>query len=573
MFKGKIDIVDMEVVVNPAVCQEEGEERRFEVLSPEGSFVVYTDSESERDAWVSAIRAAKAQLLVALNITHPHSTLTSSASTNHIRRTLQALPFPPEDERLKGSKIREKGKLLRSSASAGSLLTSPSLSSSGKGLEEGGAKVKRENRGKVEHWVPAIWIPDGKAEACMRCGRGFGWKRRRHHCRLCGRCVCAGCSGRVFFISDPNEKKDAAKPARSCDACYETVFPVLESPEESDYFNSDPTPAPPPLVPSTPGLPPGSSSFASLHPNVRGFRPEQDSPKEGEEKGSYNTSTINFLTNFPAWLSMPSLPAAMSSGPQALMALDRESGVGSKIPTSAILDSLEMDPHVSPQKRVRIKAPSRPRSYVQILEDFEDHDAGAGGPGNVRFDLSAPVAEEEDDDDDAESTFTTTTNATTTTTGASSSSSTTPSPRDERREDTARRNKRFSLPAVAVQTSVVEARTRREGSAYVPMGPSSSATSMGGGKDSGYGGQSGMGAGARQKRFSLVLGASSHVRPGYGRVRGEAGGGDGVKAGGGGGSPSVRHDKATLGRGEAAEKLSQLLQRAHSGSPGVGAGR
>jgi hypothetical protein len=25
----------------------------------------------------------------------------------------------------------------------------------------------------------------------------FGWRRRRHHCRLCGRCVCAGCSGRV----------------------------------------------------------------------------------------------------------------------------------------------------------------------------------------------------------------------------------------------------------------------------------------------------------------------------------------------------------------------------------------
>lgn len=46
VFKGKIDIVDMEVVVNPAVCQEEGEERRFEVLSPEGSFVVYTGQSS-----------------------------------------------------------------------------------------------------------------------------------------------------------------------------------------------------------------------------------------------------------------------------------------------------------------------------------------------------------------------------------------------------------------------------------------------------------------------------------------------------------------------------------------------
>ena len=34
----------------------------------------------------------------------------------------------------------------------------------------------------------------------MRCGRSFGWRRRRHHCRLCGRCICAPCSGRVSSI-------------------------------------------------------------------------------------------------------------------------------------------------------------------------------------------------------------------------------------------------------------------------------------------------------------------------------------------------------------------------------------
>lgn len=88
--------------------------------------------------------------------------------------SLQALPFPPSDERLGtvrgGKNTKGKGK---------------------KGTIPSG------RRGKVEHWVPAIWIPDEKTEGCMRCGRMFGWRRRRHHCRLCGRCVCAACSGRV----------------------------------------------------------------------------------------------------------------------------------------------------------------------------------------------------------------------------------------------------------------------------------------------------------------------------------------------------------------------------------------
>ena len=120
------------------------------------------------------IRQAKAQLLVSLNVTNPNSTLTSSASTHHVRRSLQALPFPP-------------------AASSVSLVDSKSPSR---------AKVENLNemsgrRRKVDHWVPAIWIPDEKTRECMRCGQGFGWRRRRHHCRLCGRCVCGGCSEKV----------------------------------------------------------------------------------------------------------------------------------------------------------------------------------------------------------------------------------------------------------------------------------------------------------------------------------------------------------------------------------------
>jgi hypothetical protein len=114
-------------------------------------------SDDERDEWSTAIRNAKAALLASLNVIHPNSTLSASASTNHLRRTLQALPHLPEDAE------------------------------------------KRPRRGRVEHFVPAVWIPDGKTESCMRCGRSFNWRRRRHHCRLCGRCVCASCSGCVSW--------------------------------------------------------------------------------------------------------------------------------------------------------------------------------------------------------------------------------------------------------------------------------------------------------------------------------------------------------------------------------------
>jgi hypothetical protein len=126
----------------------------------------------------------------------------------------------------------------------------------------------RERRGTVEHWVPAIWVPDEKAEGCMRCGCSFGWKRGRHHCRLCGRCVCTSCSEKVslltlrsflvghfsiwlifylinicwfvmvlmstlliqtFFISHPNSKDILSKPTCACNACYEIAFPLLDS--------------------------------------------------------------------------------------------------------------------------------------------------------------------------------------------------------------------------------------------------------------------------------------------------------------------------------------------------------
>ncbi len=163
-----------------------------------------------------------------------------------------------------------------------------------------------------------------------------------------------------------------------------------------------------------------------------------------------NTNTLGSLSSLPFCISMPSLP--LSSTPEALMAIDRDR-----------------------------PPPSRPRSY-----HFQDYE-------HSRFDLTSPVEEEGTTEDES----LTTPDAASL---ASSKRHTVNLTEDMpiRKEDTARRNKCFSLPAVALQTTSV---TTRSGQAVGggAMGSKIHQTS-------------------RSKRFSLVLGhRGSHVHgSGYG---------------------------------------------------------
>ncbi|PPQ97548.1 hypothetical protein CVT26_002333 [Gymnopilus dilepis] len=532
VFKGRVELVDVQVVVGAghgALLEEEGDERwAFEVLSPDGSFVLYASSEQERDEWTSEIRSAKAQLLTTLNITHPNSTLTSSASTQHVRKVLQALPYPPSDERLA---------TVRASASLDVLPLSEAPSAfkykskkekakdkekeKGKDKSKRGSSVPAERRRKVEHWVPAIWIPDGKTSSCMRCGRMFGWRRRRHHCRLCGRCVCAGCSGRTFFISDGTKSDASSKPARACDACYETVFPVVDSPEDQ----------------------------------------EDQTPEDDHATYVPSKDTISSLARLPSLLSMPALPVYGSSsgsgdkekgplGPQALMAIDLDVSVGGGSKADDVFieeeeDAEDMGDENDKRARMisRVKSHQRLRSYQQILEDFQaqqrqeraqqqqreaeeehDHDHDEDG-------------EEEDDaaDDDEHSEV-----------HSLASPSLYPyshrRQRPVRREDTARRSKRFSLPAVALHATSVTARTsvvESGGSGY--ESPTSATRSRESSSDI----PSPLGfCQGRSRRFSLVLaGRNSHY------YADEDFGGGGAAGG------------ADLAKGVAAAKLSELLGR------------
>ena len=64
------------------------------------------------------------------------------------------------------------------------------------------------------------WQPDSEVDACPICGRAFGMFFRRHHCRRCGRVVCAGCSPHRItipkqFIVHPPEDQDLRQTLRA----------------------------------------------------------------------------------------------------------------------------------------------------------------------------------------------------------------------------------------------------------------------------------------------------------------------------------------------------------------------
>ncbi|KAH9479756.1 FYVE, RhoGEF and PH domain-containing protein 6 [Psilocybe cubensis] len=518
VYKGRVELVDVQIVVGSAL----EDERKFEVLSPEGSFLLYAASLQERDTWTSEIRNAKAQLLASLNITNPNSTLTSSASTNHVRRVLQALPYPPSDERL--ATIRASSSVdVFNPSSASNSTTNFNLSSKiklhikDKEKDKNEGKVP-ERRRKVEHWVPAIWIPDGKATAYA------------------------------------NSKSDSAgKPARACDACYESVFPLIDPPSDAVAVDQNE---------NTADIK-GETSAAAKSTEVR------------------DTDTISSLSRLPSWLSMPALPVQRQPHPQALMDIDlnssRDLDVSLDVTGEDFVSGENAHGHDEREggarRRVRMKksmSHQRLRSYHQILEDFqeqakavreakvvafenenqlkkapipipvrEDEDERAEVEGNDTFDdyddsiLGEVEDEDELDQDHVDMWFTPSHSL------ASSPASSPRKQREQKREDTTRRSKRFSLPAIALHTTVVTARTSTIADGGGD-GPSLS-------REGSLGDQTPLGMG-RSRRFSLVSGRGSYYDGASSSPTKSLGGADD-----GGGSD--------LSRGLAAARLSELLGR------------
>ena len=169
--------------------------------------------------------------------------------------------------------------------------------------------------------------------------------------------------------------------------------------------------------------------------------------------------------------------------------------------------------------RLRLRPHQRLRSYHQILEDFEEQARQQGGQQEEEDD-----GEGNDDEEGEEAWFTPT---------PSLASSPASSPRKVRREDTARRMKRFSLPAIGLQNTSVTARTTIDaedaGDTSVTASPTKEAA----------------GTPGRSRRFSLVLSGRRESGSGLGQSQGEF----------------ESLSDLRLSKGVATNKLSELLIR------------
>jgi hypothetical protein len=72
----------------------------------------------------------------------------------------------------------------------------------------------------------SLWTKDETVKACQRCLAPFTRRQRKHHCRRCGKVLCAACTPHV----QPLPQRGYFEGVRLCDGCYE---PPLRLPERA----------------------------------------------------------------------------------------------------------------------------------------------------------------------------------------------------------------------------------------------------------------------------------------------------------------------------------------------------
>lgn len=69
-------------------------------------------------------------------------------------------------------------------------------------------------------WDNVKWESDADVKQCRICKVTFGVMTRKHHCRRCGRIICANCSKHQLPVRDKQGKKELV---RVCDDCFRRV--------------------------------------------------------------------------------------------------------------------------------------------------------------------------------------------------------------------------------------------------------------------------------------------------------------------------------------------------------------
>lgn len=285
-FRNKFPLQDCMVVgvEDSSISSEAGNSLRysFEIRTPDKSFAVYASRAGDKEDWLNAIRDAREEFMTNKRTlraeedsieakrdrrrsqykearrTSMYPILSNSGNVQAGEENQNEAQNQSESGKSKLSENPRRSSLPistsnpsldagASSSFAGLLSNSQSrsrnpLSSStdsiplpdGKGSghlhpQHSSQTVGGKPLRVLEDYNAPVWVPDNRAENCIRCSESFGIFRRRHHCRLCGQVVCWECSQRTFLIASYEEGEDD-KPARACDTCYDNVFPEGESP-------------------------------------------------------------------------------------------------------------------------------------------------------------------------------------------------------------------------------------------------------------------------------------------------------------------------------------------------------
>ena len=126
----------------------------------------------------------------------------------------------------------------------------------------------RQGSRSDEHVVPR-WQPDSEVSSCPICQRPFTFFFRKHHCRKCGRVVCANCSPhritipRQFIVHPPDEGLLGSDGSGDSDggngsgsvSMSRQLHPALGGGQEVRLCNPcvpDPNPMPPPSYNQSP---------------------------------------------------------------------------------------------------------------------------------------------------------------------------------------------------------------------------------------------------------------------------------------------------------------------------------
>ncbi|PWY98854.1 hypothetical protein BCV70DRAFT_163797 [Testicularia cyperi] len=283
-FRAKFALRDC-TVVSVEDNINDGLRHCFEIRTPDKSFAVYAETSPSKEAWVTAIREARADFMSARRtlkaeedsieakrerrrslykidvgrhsnrrlstqslgaylagtslaghdstINESEGEATAEVAVNVAAETamLPTIRNPPPQR----SRVDSLPNILRppsfpSFPTAGTNLSLANLLGPGAGIAA--AKPLRV----LEDYNAPVWVPDNRADKCCNCSEPFGMWRRKHHCRLCGQVVCWTCSQRSFLIPSYQEGEED-RPARACDRCYDSVFPA-DSPDEMVLQNN-----------------------------------------------------------------------------------------------------------------------------------------------------------------------------------------------------------------------------------------------------------------------------------------------------------------------------------------------